>query len=213
MNPSPFEISKGIGNQFGRAIKENRESSALDEVLTRAMNAKTPEEANQIIAQIISSVKPERQGPALKVVDNRMKQLAKDQAGGLTANQELTQIRLDASDERASALAPFKNAFGGLALANETKREELNTKLEKIRTKLEKRRKDISKRLNIKSFGDLEIESDIDEEVQGFLDELEGPKVLTNEIAADIFKEAGKDGLRGAARKAKAKELAKLRGY
>ncbi len=253
MNPSAFELSKGISDTIGRSRRRQRDLGALDKILAEALKSDDPAAA---MAQILSQVSPERQPAALKVLEQQAKAISdrQKQEGtqklaqtkleeqrqfnekklkeqrefdkgkleekrefdkskpALTPNEELNQIRANARQVTSNLLAPFRNAFGGLELASKDKRKELADQLKVIQAVMEQQIAEVSKRLGIKSF-DVPDEEGQDEEIQGLIDELEGPKILTNEIAAAIFKEAGQGGLRGAARKKRAIELAKQRGY
>ncbi len=259
MNPSAFELSKGISDTIGRSRRRQRDLGAIDEILTEALKSGDPSAA---MAQILSQVSPERQPAALKFLQGQIEQLQqeKKQTGAqklartkleeqrefnkgqlkeqrkfnkgkleeqrkfdkskpaLTPNEELNQVRSDAKDARESALAPFKNAFGGLELASKEKRLELAGELKEIRHQLQGRITEISNRLGIESFGPLQQQetTEIVEEISELdkdIAEVEGKQVLTEERAKEFFDQATKEGHRGAARKKRAIELAKQRGY
>ena len=79
MNQSPFEIAKGISNQFGGAMKENREASAIDNVLKQAMNTKNPQELNQIMTSMLSGVSQESRQDVARQLGNRMTELRREE--------------------------------------------------------------------------------------------------------------------------------------
>ena len=76
MTPSPFEVARGIGNNFGQSFKRVQDENVIDKVLAEAMNNPDPAILQQSIGQILSSVSPERQGPAVQFIQNRMQTLA-----------------------------------------------------------------------------------------------------------------------------------------
>ncbi len=120
----------------------------------------------------------------------------------LTANQKLTQARSQATFKINAALAPFRNAFGGLELASKAKREELNKRIKKIEKDLQKQTKSIFKQFGIKDF----TEEDVSFDTSQLVDNLGEPRQITDEEAKSILQEAGGD--REAARQiAKARNL------
>ena len=76
--PSPFEVARGIGNNFGQSFKRVQDENVIDKVLAEAMNNPDPSVLQQSIGQILSSVSPERQGPAVQFIQNRMQSLQKN---------------------------------------------------------------------------------------------------------------------------------------
>ena len=66
--PSPFEVSRHIGNNLNRSFKSVRERNALEDILSQANH--NPEMLQQSIGKILSQVSPERQGPAIQYLQN-----------------------------------------------------------------------------------------------------------------------------------------------
>lgn len=77
--PSPFEVSRLIGNNFGKTNRENRDVSAIDEILTQASQSGDPKQLQNSIGQILSRVSPERQPQAIKVLEDRYKAIQQQQ--------------------------------------------------------------------------------------------------------------------------------------
>jgi len=77
--PSPFDVGRSIGQNVSGAFKEQRDRSALDDILSQAMNAEDPESHNDVIRQIIMRVSPERRPEALQFVQARQQQLQSQQ--------------------------------------------------------------------------------------------------------------------------------------
>lgn len=69
MTPSPFEVSRTIGNQFGKTNLQNRDTSAIDEILKQSVG--NPQQLQNSIGQILSRVSPERQPAAIKFLEDR----------------------------------------------------------------------------------------------------------------------------------------------
>jgi len=79
MTPSPFEIGRGIGGQFAKTSRRQRDLSALDSILMEASQSDDPQAINMAMTQILSTVSPERQPQALKILQDKMTGIREDQ--------------------------------------------------------------------------------------------------------------------------------------
>lgn len=87
-SPSPFDIGRTIGNNFQKSQTKQRDSSAIEAILSEAMNSGTPEALQNSIGQILSQVSPERQGVAVQYLQNAYQNVQKRNE---TSKQEATQ--------------------------------------------------------------------------------------------------------------------------
>lgn len=69
MNPA-FAVANQIGNNLGQAFKQVKEENAIESILSQAMDTGDPQVLQQSIGKILSSVSPERQGPAIAYLQN-----------------------------------------------------------------------------------------------------------------------------------------------
>lgn len=69
-SPSAFEIGRLVGNNFQRSQTKQRDSSAIESILSEAMNSGNPESLQNNIGKILSQVSPERQGVAIQYLQN-----------------------------------------------------------------------------------------------------------------------------------------------
>lgn len=90
MTPSPFEVSRAIGNNLSAGFREQKEKSAIDEILTSTLDSEDPEAYQKTIGMILSKVRPENQKNIFDILNNRTKQLAeqKEKKLKLQAAQE-----------------------------------------------------------------------------------------------------------------------------
>src|SRR5688572_7375586 len=84
-SPSPFEIGRAIGNNFQKSQTKQRDSSAIEAILSEAMASGTPESLQNSIGKILSQVSPERQGVAVQFLQNAYQNVQKRNE---TAKQE-----------------------------------------------------------------------------------------------------------------------------
>src|SRR5688500_3809912 len=93
-SPSPFEIGRLIGNNFQKSQAKQRDSSAIEAILSEAMSSGTPEALQNSIGKILSQVSPERQGVAVQYLQNayqniqKKNEMSKAEAEGKRAAQE-----------------------------------------------------------------------------------------------------------------------------
>lgn len=81
--PSPFEVGRTVGNNFGQVMQGNRDTAAIDKIL--AQSANNPQQLQANIGQILSTVSPERQPQAIKFLQDRFQAIqgaAAAQRGG-----------------------------------------------------------------------------------------------------------------------------------
>lgn len=87
-SPSPFEIGRLVGNNLHKSQAKQRDSSAIEAILSEAMNSGTPEALQNSIGKILSQVSPERQGVAVQYLQNAYGNIQKKQeASRQEANQ------------------------------------------------------------------------------------------------------------------------------
>lgn len=122
MIPSPFEVGQAVGNQSARGFRAAKDESAIDSILGQAMDSQDPEVLEKSISNILGQVSPERQGPALQFIQNRMQnvQSRKEKAQQAQAAQrggydpfappqvQAQQVK-DASKAKRIADSPFGN--------------------------------------------------------------------------------------------------------
>ena len=64
--PSPFEVARGIGNNFNRSFKRAEDENAIEQILSEAIQSGDQRVLQNSIGQILSQVSPERQGAAVQ---------------------------------------------------------------------------------------------------------------------------------------------------
>lgn len=69
-NPSPFDIGRAVGDNFGNAFTKQRDNSAIESIITEAMNSGDPKVLQNSIGKMLSQVSAERQGPAIQYLQN-----------------------------------------------------------------------------------------------------------------------------------------------
>ncbi len=67
-----FEVARHIGNNVASGFKEAKEQSAIDSILSSAMDTEDPAVLQQSIGRILSQVSPERQQPAIQFITQRV---------------------------------------------------------------------------------------------------------------------------------------------
>lgn len=75
--PSPFDIGRTVGNNFQKSQSKQRDSSAIEAILSEALSTGTPESFQNSIGQILSQVSPERQGTAVQFLQNAYQNIQK----------------------------------------------------------------------------------------------------------------------------------------
>lgn len=92
--PSAFEISQNVGNRISGAVRKQKDTSAIDEILSGAMQSGKTEDMDAAIGQILSRVSPEKQSMALQILQNKRTQLI--------SNQQYERKREDVRNKEAS---------------------------------------------------------------------------------------------------------------
>ena len=78
-SPSPFDIGRQIGNNFAQTRKTAQDEGAIEQILSQAMQSGDEAVLQNSIGQILSSVSPERQGPAVQYLQSKMSQIKENQ--------------------------------------------------------------------------------------------------------------------------------------
>ncbi len=123
MGPSPFEVSRHIGNNVSQQFQKQRESNAIEEILSAAMQTEDPAVLQQSIGKILSQVSPERQGPALQLIQGMTQSIQAKQQQQQKQQQGFDQLT-GIEQQRGltpGSLSPF---FGNTSLAEKVTRPE-----------------------------------------------------------------------------------------
>jgi len=83
--PSPFEIARETAGNFSNAFTRVKDESAIENILSNAMQSGNPQEIQNSIGKILSQVSPERQEAAINYLQSAYK--------NIEANQEKTRKR------------------------------------------------------------------------------------------------------------------------
>ncbi len=67
-----FEVARNIGNNLAAGFRESKDQSAIDSILSQAMDTEDPAVLQQSIGRILSQVSPERQQPAIQFITQRV---------------------------------------------------------------------------------------------------------------------------------------------
>lgn len=102
-SPSPFQIGREAGNNFGNAFARVKDENAIERILSEAMGSGDPEALQGSITKILSQVSPERQGPAMQVLQNAYSNVQKRQDQSRLENQKKQeQLRLENQGREAA---------------------------------------------------------------------------------------------------------------
>lgn len=77
--PSPFDVSRAIGNNISSAFTKIRDENAIENILSQASQSGDPEQLQGAIGKILSQVSPERQPNAIKYLENAYNNVQKKQ--------------------------------------------------------------------------------------------------------------------------------------
>lgn len=77
--PSPFEIGRTVGNNFGNSFQKTKDEGAIESILSEAMSSGDPAVIQNSIGKILSQVSPERQGAAVQYLQNTYMNLQQQQ--------------------------------------------------------------------------------------------------------------------------------------
>lgn len=92
--PSPFQIGAAVGSNISGAFKQQRDISAIDQILQQANSTGDESDVEDAMRQIISKVSPERQSAALNILKGKQQQIqaekqAQQKSQNKTANPEV----------------------------------------------------------------------------------------------------------------------------
>ncbi len=77
--PSPFEVSRGIGNNLAKGYQKVTDENAIDNILSQALSTGSPEAYQDAMGKILSQVSPERQQNAFAFLQNKAKSILENQ--------------------------------------------------------------------------------------------------------------------------------------
>jgi len=78
-NPSPFAIARETAGNFSNAFTRVKDESAIENILSNAMQSGNPQEIQNSIGKILSQVSPERQESAINYLQNAYKNVQENQ--------------------------------------------------------------------------------------------------------------------------------------
>jgi len=79
MSPSVFEVSRGIGNNIAAGMKQGKDESQIEQILSQAMQTGNPDDIQKAYMDIVTKVSPERRPDAIQVLGNIHKNLVEKQ--------------------------------------------------------------------------------------------------------------------------------------
>lgn len=88
--PSPFEVARGIGNNFNRSFKRVKDENAIEQILSEAIESGDQKVLQNSIGKILSQVSPERQGAAVEYLQglyNDIEKRSKESSGRAAAKE------------------------------------------------------------------------------------------------------------------------------
>lgn len=85
--PSPFQVAQSVGNKLGQIPVNMADRSAIDEIMERASKTKNPADMQQIIADVVKRVSPDRRQAVLGAVTQKAQQLQSQQAKAQRSSQ------------------------------------------------------------------------------------------------------------------------------
>jgi len=78
-SPSVFETARGIGNNIAAGMRKGKDESAIEQILSNAMQTGNPEDIQKAYLDIVTKVSPERRPDAIQVLGNIHKNLVEKQ--------------------------------------------------------------------------------------------------------------------------------------
>lgn len=81
MTPA-FQVANQIGTNLNQSFNRVKDENAIEKILTEVANTGDPQAVQNSIAKILSSVAPERQGPALQYLQNAYTRVLEKQQEG-----------------------------------------------------------------------------------------------------------------------------------
>ena len=73
--PSPFEVSRQIGNNLSSSMRKVQDDNAIQRILDEVSCTKNPEDIQRAIRKVLSQVSQERQSAVLNYLENRYREL------------------------------------------------------------------------------------------------------------------------------------------
>lgn len=73
--PSPYEVGRQVGNNCSKAYRSAQDENAIERILGKVQSSKNPEDFQRAIAEVLTQVSPERQGPVIDYLQSRYGQL------------------------------------------------------------------------------------------------------------------------------------------
>lgn len=118
-----FQAAHAAGNNFADSFQRNKESDAMDRILSNAMNSKDPAVLQQSIGKLLSQVSPKNQAAAVQLIQGKIKGLKEEsdreklrqfyQANGMPEGAEYAHPTLQAKMyEQNAKNARVKNILG-----------------------------------------------------------------------------------------------------
>ncbi len=86
--PSPFEVSRSIGNNIEGAFRQSQDNNTIENILSQAMQSEDPKVLQNSIGAILSKVSPERQGMAIQYLQNAYSNVQKKQEQEQASSKE-----------------------------------------------------------------------------------------------------------------------------
>lgn len=75
--PSPYEAGLRTANNLSKAFRSAQDENTIKRILGKVNSSKNPEDFQWAIAEVLTQVSPERQGPVLDYLQIRYDQLKK----------------------------------------------------------------------------------------------------------------------------------------
>lgn len=79
VTPSPFQIARETSNNMSTAFRRTKDESAIEKILTDSIQSGDPNILQNNISKILSQVSPERQGPAIKFLQDSYNKIIETQ--------------------------------------------------------------------------------------------------------------------------------------
>lgn len=79
VTPSPFQIARETSNNMSTAFRRTKDESAIEKILTDSIQSGDPNVLQNNISKILSQVSPERQGPAIKFLQDSYNKIIETQ--------------------------------------------------------------------------------------------------------------------------------------
>ena len=87
-SPLAFRQGRETATNINQSISEHQDQSAIDQILSRALQSNDPEVMRQSFTQLLSTVSQERQPQAIKLLQDRAQQIQQNTQSGLFAKAQ-----------------------------------------------------------------------------------------------------------------------------